>query len=86
MQNKIIVYGSTWCPDCVRAKHVLRRLQIDYEWITVESNPQACEFVKSKNNGNCSVPTILFPDGTWLTEPSNTELENRLKSYFKITG
>jgi glutaredoxin-like protein len=77
-QDLILVYGTTWCPDCVRAKQFLDKQHIPYKWINIEDDPQAIAYVKQVNGGKRRVPTILFPDGSILVEPSNSELAKKL--------
>ena len=77
-ESKIKVYGTTWCPDCVRAKNVLARHSIEYDWIDISGDATARTYVEQVNRGNRSVPTIVFPDGSVLVEPSDAELEKKL--------
>ena len=77
-QNKIIMYGTRWCGDTRRSRKVFDKNKIDYEWINIDQDPEAEVYVKNINNGFRSVPTILFPDGTILVEPSDNELKNKL--------
>ncbi len=72
--NKIHMYGADWCPDCRRAKHFFQKNNIDYVWHDTDSNPEAAEFVRQANHGERIIPTIIFPDGSMLVEPSNAEL------------
>ena len=74
----IIMYGTTWCPDCTRAKRILDSHNIPYEWINIQEDAAARQYVQEINGGYRSVPTILFPDGSVLVEPSNRELEAKL--------
>jgi len=76
--EKIKVYGTTWCPDCVRAKQVLSKLSVVYDWIDISGDAEAIAYVEKVNKGNRSVPTIVFPDGSILVEPSNSALEKKL--------
>lgn len=78
MTAEIIMYGTTWCPDCYRAKRVLKKLNVTFKWIDIGQDPQAAIEVERINKGNRSVPTIVFPDGTILVEPSNADLEKKL--------
>jgi mycoredoxin len=71
---QIIVYSTTWCSDCRRSKRWLDEHQIPYTTIDIEEHEDAAEYVRSVNDGMQAVPTIVFPDGTILTEPSNGEL------------
>lgn len=75
---KIILYGTTWCGSTKRARRVLEEEKIDYEWIDIDRDESAASFVESVANGFRSVPTIVFPDGTILVEPSTYELREKL--------
>lgn len=77
-QTDIILYGTTWCYDTVRAKRVLDRNHIPYKMIDIDKDPEGRRYVESVNNGMRSVPTILFPDGSILVEPSEDELTTKL--------
>ena len=82
--DKIKVYGTTWCPDCVRAKRVLTDKSAAFDWIDISNDEKARSYVEKVNNGNRSVPTIVFPDGSVLVEPSNRVLEDKLASLKKV--
>jgi len=77
-ESVIVVYAADWCGDCRRARRFLERHNIPYEWINIDKNKQAEEFVIKANKGNRSVPTIVFPDGSMLVEPSDSELARKL--------
>lgn len=77
--KKILFYGADWCPDCKRAKRVLDEKKVEYEYIDLEENPNAVEKVIEINNGMRSIPTIIFPDGSVLVEPSNEKLEMKIQ-------
>ena len=74
----ITVYGTPWCPDCKRAKQFLGEQRIQYHWVDIEQDAQAMTYVEEVNQGKRIVPTILFPDGSTLVEPSNAELAEKL--------
>ncbi len=78
MDNNIIIYGTTWCPDCVQAKNVLKKEGVEYQWIDIDKDAEGRAFVEKVNNGMRIVPTILFSDGDTLAEPSNAELSEKL--------
>lgn len=80
MADKIVVYGASWCPDCRRAKQFLGEHRIDFEWIDITDNVDAIHFVERVNNGNRRIPTIVFPDGEILAEPSNAELARKTQT------
>jgi thioredoxin reductase (NADPH) len=74
----IIVYGATWCPDCRRAKQFLASHRVDYTWIDLEEHPDQTAEVEARNDGRRIIPTIVFPDGGFLAEPTNDELADRI--------
>ncbi len=76
--KRIVVYGTRWCPDCVRAKFILDKKQVVYDYIDIDQDASAKQFVKDTNRGYCSVPTIIFPDGSTLTEPDPRTLEQKI--------
>jgi mycoredoxin len=80
MSTSITMYSADWCGDCVRSKRLLDSLQVSYELIDVESVPGASEKVIEINGGKRSIPVILFPDGTHLTEPSDIDLKAKLEA------
>lgn len=80
MAEGICVYGTDWCGDTIRARRCLARLGIEYTWFNIDKDKDACSFVERINKGQRPVPTILFPDGSILVEPSDTELEKKCKA------
>jgi mycoredoxin len=76
--EQIKVYGTKWCTDCARAKQVFSRHNVPFTWIDIEDDERACAYVKKVNGGYQSVPTVVFPDGSVLVEPRNSELEKKL--------
>lgn len=74
------MYGAEWCGDCRRSKRFLDENQVAYEYIDVEADTSASEKVIEINGGMRSIPVILFPDGTHLTEPSDNALKEKLES------
>ncbi len=78
MDEKIKVYGASWCVDCRRAKKFLGDQRVPYEWHDIETEPEHLDVVQARNDGNNIIPTIIFPDDTHLSEPSNEELADKL--------
>ena len=78
MDEQIKVYGASWCGDCRRAKRFLGDQRIAYEWHDIEQEPSYIEVVQRYNGGNNTIPTIVFPDGSHLAEPTNEELADKL--------
>jgi glutaredoxin-like protein len=77
--DEIVVYGTTWCPDVYRARQFLDGHKVSYCWVDIDQDADAEAYVKQVNDGNRSVPTIIFPDGSILVEPSNKQLAAKLR-------
>ena len=73
--TQIVMYTTEYCSDCLRVKKFFEVNSIPYLRIGLEGNAEATEFVMQVNSGYRSVPTIIFPDGTILVEPSWAELK-----------
>lgn len=78
VEQGVIVYGTSWCADCRRAQRVLELNRVAYTYVNIEEDEDAAEYVVEVNKGYRSVPTIVFPDGSILVEPSNLELQQKL--------
>ncbi|GAA1774078.1 mycoredoxin [Luedemannella helvata] len=74
----LTMYSTTWCGYCHRLKSQLDREGIAYEVIDIERDEAAAEFVMRVNGGNQTVPTVRFPDGSALTNPSITQVKQQL--------
>lgn len=74
----ITIYGAHWCPDCRQSKQFMGEHQIPYNWIDTEEDDEGKKYVLEKNKGKHIIPTIEFPDGSILVEPSNAELAVKL--------
>jgi len=75
---EIKVYGASWCPDCRRAKRFLGDQRVPFEWHDIEQDPDGVKIVQERNNGNNVIPTIIFPDGSHLAEPTNEQLAEKI--------
>jgi mycoredoxin len=78
--KSIIVYGTSWCPQTAQAKKVLADCGVQFIWCDIEKDPVGCAYVEKVNQGNRTVPTIVFPDGVVLIEPSSIELERKART------
>ena len=76
--DSIVVYSTVWCPDCKRAKQFFGDQRIPYINIDIEKDPDGMAYVEQVNQGKRIIPTIVFPDGSILVEPSNAELAGKL--------
>ena len=78
MGNEVIVYGTTWCGDTIRSRKYLEGHGVEYTWLDIDKDAEAAKLVEQMNHGNRSVPTIVFPDGSFLVEPNNLQLNQKL--------
>ncbi len=76
----LTMYSTSWCGYCHRLKSQLDREGIIYEVVDIERDPAAADYVMSVNGGNQTVPTVRFPDGTALTNPSIVAVKEHLAS------
>jgi mycoredoxin len=72
------MYTTSWCGYCRRLKAGLARVGIDYAEIDIERDEQAAVRVMEVNNGNQTVPTLQFSDGSALTNPSVAQVQQKL--------
>jgi mycoredoxin len=74
------MYTTPWCGYCHRLKGQLDREGIPFEIIDIEQTPDAAEIVESANDGNRTVPTLVYTDGTAQTNPSLAQVKEKLES------
>ena len=74
----IRLYGHDRCPAVPPVRGLLNRASIPYVYINIHHDPAAAAVVQQINDGNESVPTLVFPDASTLTEPTTTQLVTRL--------
>jgi mycoredoxin len=74
----ITMFTTTWCGYCSRLKTQLDKAGIGYTEVNVEEVDGTSELVMSLNNGNRTVPTVLFPDGSSATNPSLAQVQTKL--------
>ena len=78
MNDEIVLYGTSWCGDCHRARWFFDNYGIDYTDIDIDSDEAAAAKVIALNKGNRTVPTIIFKDGSILVEPSIQALKDKM--------
>lgn len=78
MSGQLTMYTTQWCGFCRNLKNQLARVGIEMAEVDIERDPAAAEFVMSVNGGNQTVPTVVFPDGSVLTNPSANQVRARL--------
>ncbi|MER2599380.1 MAG: glutaredoxin domain-containing protein [Caldilineales bacterium] len=80
MTDPILLYGNETCPMIPPVRDLLARAAAPYTYISITRDRAARARVQQINHGNASVPTLVFPDGSTLTEPKLAELSARLEA------
>jgi mycoredoxin len=78
MTQPLTMYTTTWCAFCKRLKRQLAADGIEMAEVDIEQDPAAADFVMTVNGGFQTVPTVVFPDGSALTNPSAAAVKERL--------
>jgi mycoredoxin len=78
VSGQLTMYTTTWCGFCRNLKSQLARSGIEIAEVDIERDEAAAEFVMSVNGGNQTVPTVVFPDGSVLTNPSAAQVKAQL--------
>jgi mycoredoxin len=80
MSQSVTVYSTPWCGYCHRLAGQLKREGIAFTIVDIEQNPDAAAFVERVNEGTQTVPTLVFDDGTTLTNPTLADVKHKLAS------
>jgi mycoredoxin len=78
MSSLVTMYTTPWCGYCHRLKGQMDREGIEYDVVDIEQQPEAAQIVESANNGNQTVPTLVYADGTAQTNPSLVQVREKL--------
>lgn len=79
-ERSFTMYSTPWCGYCHRLRGQLDREGISYEVIDIEQHPEAAVTVQDANNGNQTVPTLVYADGSAQTNPSLAQVKAKLAS------
>lgn len=80
MSPSIILYGHPTCPNMPPVRLVLWLSKVNHQYINIHQDTDAATKVREINNGYESVPTLVFPDGSTLTEPTTSDLRHKLEA------
>jgi len=76
----ITVYGANWCHDTKRSRALLGNLGVAYDFVDIDQDEAAGQWVERHSGGNRSIPVIVIPGGETMTEPSDEALEHALRA------
>lgn len=74
----IRIVGHRWSPAVHHLKDFLTRNQVPYQWLDVETEEEARRLAASIGADRLQLPLVLFPDGSYLTQPSNTQIAEKI--------
>lgn len=74
----LTMYSTPWCGYCTRLKAQMTREGIEFVEVDITTDPDAAQFVESANGGNQLVPTVKFPSGEVLSNPSLKQVQEVL--------
>lgn len=77
---ELVVYGTGWCPDVRRSRALLDAAGISYDYVDLDEDATATDLVRRLQDGNRRIPTLVWPDGSFLVEPTDDELRAHLSS------
>ena len=76
----ITIYGSMWCPDCLRVKAFLKARAVEFQEVNIEDDPEAEKVVLHANKGRRKVPTLKVGERYFACSPFNAQqLADELK-------
>ena len=81
MPKQIVVYCTSWCPDCLRTKRLLKQLGVAFDLVDIEEVAGAELEMRRRNGGSGKVPTVLIGDELCLLEPSDAEIRQALTEH-----
>ena len=76
--EQMTIYSTQWCGYCHRLMKQLDREGVAYATVDIEKDPASADFVMAVNGGNQTVPTVVFPDGSAMTNPSLAQVKTKL--------
>ncbi len=77
-----VMFSTSWCGYCKRLKSQLNEAGINFREVNIEQESQYAPLVELVNGGNQVVPTLLFADGSSLTNPSVIAVKEKIASLF----
>ncbi|MGH3499867.1 MAG: mycoredoxin [Nocardioidaceae bacterium] len=79
MSAQFTLYSTPWCGYCHRLKGQLSREGLEFAEVDIEQQPDAARIVEEANHGTQTVPTLVFADGSALTNPSVADVKAKLE-------
>ena len=74
----IRIAGARFSPQSHAVREFLSRNQVPYQWIDIDQDSSMRELIGTFPEGLAKLPVVLFPDGTYLSAPSNLVLAEKV--------
>lgn len=74
----IRIAGARFSPQSYTVREFLSRNQVPYQWIDIDEDASMRELIEQFPDGLAKLPVVLFPDGTFLSAPSNLKLAEKI--------
>ncbi|MBM6621328.1 mycoredoxin [Micrococcaceae bacterium RIT802] len=74
----VTMFTTSWCGYCRNLKKAMDAEGITYREVNIEDVEGTAEIVEAVNGGNQTVPTLLFADGSAVTNPRIDQVRERL--------
>ena len=74
----LTMFGADWCRDCIRTKKQLDELGVSYTYVDLVADPAAADVARDIS-GRTSIPVVVYPDSSHHVEPSNADVETKLR-------
>lgn len=85
-EPELVVYGTGWCPDVRRSRALLDTAGIAYTYVDLDEDASAVKLVRRLQRGQRRIPTLLWPDGSFLVEPTDEQLRAHLNAQRTPSG
>lgn len=76
--DTLTLFGADWCRDCIRTKKQLDELGVEYTYVDLVAEPAAADLAK-EISGRTNIPVVVYPDASHHVEPSNADVESKLR-------
>ena len=73
-----VMYSTPWCGYCHRLQAQLQRAGVSFDTVDITNDSESAALVESLNRGNQTVPTLVFSDGSALTNPSVAQVVKQI--------
>ncbi len=74
----IRIAGARFSPQSYAVREFLSRNQVPYQWIDIDEDTSMRELIAQFPDGLARLPAVFFPDGTYLSAPSNLKLAEKI--------